>query len=81
MAKSELTGQGYLSLQEAAEYCGYMPKYFARLCREYSIPKYGPKGTRFKRIDLDFFMENPTFFQNPEAHSHIRAPGQFTALA
>lgn len=81
MAKNELTDQGYLSLQEAAKYCGYTPKYFSRLTCEFRIPKYGPRATRFKRIDLDFFMENPTFFQSPEAHLHVRAPGQFTALA
>lgn len=81
MKKSVLTGQGYLSLQEAAEYCGYLPKYFSRLSREYNLPKYGPKVNRFKRIDLDFFMSNPTYFQRPEAQSQFRMPGNFTPVS
>lgn len=73
--------QGYLSLKEAAEYTGYQPKYFSRLALEYAIPKYGPKSNRFSRIDLDFFMSNPTYFQRPEAQPHVRRPGVFTPLS
>jgi hypothetical protein len=53
----------YLSLTEAAEYCGYRPRYFAKRLREYALPKYGEKGTRYRIEDLDLWMENPAIFQ------------------
>lgn len=78
MAKVHIIDQGYMSLKEAADYSGYSPKYFARLAAEHRIPKYGPKRNRFKRLDLDFFMANPSIFQQAALPGGPRMPGVFT---
>ncbi|WP_408022336.1 helix-turn-helix domain-containing protein [Solidesulfovibrio sp.] len=55
----------YLTLTEAAKYCGYQPRRFRDLVREYSIPRRGPAGNRFSQSDLDAFMHVPVTFLVP----------------
>ena len=52
----------YLTLSEAARYCGYQPRRFRDLVRAYSIPLRGPGRNRFARSDLDAFMNAPVTF-------------------
>jgi len=52
----------FLNLLEAATFCGYAPRTFRRLSKEYRIPKYGPTRSRFKQDDLVIFMEYPCHF-------------------
>lgn len=56
----------YLNGKEAARYCGYKVSAFAKILREYKIPRYGPSNNRFRKDDLDEFMRNPSgFFETP----------------
>ena len=49
---------------EAAAYCGYASAdSFRRVCKDYCLPKCGPKNNRFARSVLDAFMENPDAFK------------------
>lgn len=55
--------QEWFTLKEAAAYCRYSPSRFRVLVREYQIPRGGPEGSRFKRANLDIFMESPEAFK------------------
>lgn len=52
----------YLNLKDASTYCGYKPRTFSDLVKQYNIPKYGPKRNKFSTTDLDNFMENTVIF-------------------
>ncbi len=54
--------QQYLTYKEAAEYLGYSTGYFRRLVRNYDIPSYGPGNNRFRKMELDKWMENKDIF-------------------
>lgn len=63
--------QEWFTLKEAAVYCRYSPSRFRTLAREYQIPRGGPEGSRFRRINLDIFMESPEAFKQdfrPRGH-------------
>ena len=53
----------YMSQKEAAEYCGFHYLTFHRHLKRYPLPRYGPKKNRYKRSDLDQWMENPNVFK------------------
>jgi len=52
----------YLSLADAARYLSFSPRAFRDLVKKYLLPAYGPKRNRFRRSDLENFMENPVIF-------------------
>lgn len=53
----------YVNLKEAAEYCGYSESQFGALLRQYPLPRYGPKRTRYRLTELDAWMERPEDFK------------------
>ena len=53
----------FYTKKEAARYCGYAPDTFAKIIREYDLPRYGPKRNRFAQSILDLFMEEPDMFR------------------
>jgi len=71
-----MTIQGpFYNLKEAALYCGYKPATFARLIREYALPKSGPRKNRFAASVLDAWMASPdTFKMVPSAPARRRKP-------
>lgn len=61
--------QEYFNVAQAAKYCGYSPRYFARIAFATKIPKYGLRKNRFKRSDLDLWMVDSTCFCSREQSS------------
>lgn len=55
----------YLTLKEAAQYCGYSARQFRRHVEQFSIPAKGPRRNRFCVADLDAWMDNPSVFLKP----------------
>jgi predicted DNA-binding transcriptional regulator AlpA len=53
----------FMTLKQAAEYCGYAPATFRRKLREYDLPRHGPEQNRFARSVLDNWMQNPEVFR------------------
>lgn len=53
----------FYNLKEAAGYCGYAPATFARLLRDFDIPRHGPHNTRFASSVLDAWMSSPETFR------------------
>lgn len=53
----------YLTLAEAADYCGYGRKKFKVIVTDFAIPVYGPDRDRYRPEDLDLFMEEPETFR------------------
>lgn len=56
---------GYLNVKQAAAYLGYGVSTFREYARRGNLPRYGPKGNRFRRADLDAFMADPFAFSSP----------------
>lgn len=63
----------YVTKHNAAIYCGYNPDYFLKLMKKYDLPKYGPKYNRYKLVDLDEWMKDPSKY---EIQSSPYAPRQ-----
>ncbi len=53
----------YLTVAQAAEYCGYPRKRFKGIVTDFAIPTYGPDRDRYRPEDLDLFMEEPEAFR------------------
>lgn len=69
-----MTIQGpFYNLKEAALYCGYKPVTFARLIREYALPKSGPRKNRFAASVLDAWMASPDTFKIAPPPLHLDA--------
>lgn len=64
----------FMSLKQAAEYCGYHPDTFSRKLKEYQVPRHGPEKNRFAKTVLDAFMENPHAFAKVQGHQRKRKP-------
>jgi len=64
----------YFTAKEAAKYLGYSVKTFYVLVRDYQIPRYGPSRNRYKKTDLDRFMESPSCFYVERTTAHSRPP-------
>lgn len=60
---SSLPCSSYLTLKQAAHYCGYSVRQFRRHISTYALPGKGPEKNKFRREDLDCWMENPCAFQ------------------
>lgn len=70
----------YLSLAEAAKYCGYKSaKHFWSLLRQCDVPRYGPNENRYRVADLDDWMQNPKVFKKRPVPR--RRAGGFTPVA
>lgn len=54
----------FVTLREAAKFCGYKYDSFKKIAQEYKIPKYGPKRTKLSTVDLERFMVEPTLFMS-----------------
>jgi hypothetical protein len=52
----------YLNLKDASTYCGYKPRTFSDIVKQYNIPKYGPRRNKFSVSDLDIWMQNTVIF-------------------
>lgn len=57
----------FFNIAKAAEYCGYRPKSFSVILKEYDIPRHGPRNNRLAKSTLDAFMESPERFKRNEA--------------
>lgn len=69
----------YFTFKQAAAYLGYGESTFREYVRTCSIPRCGPRGNRFRKADLDAFMENPFVFASPV---RVRRPRSgFTPVA
>lgn len=62
----------FMTLKQAAEYCGYHPDTFCRKLRDYQVPRHGPEKNRFARSVLDAFMENPDTFAKAKGGGYRR---------
>ncbi|WP_027369183.1 helix-turn-helix domain-containing protein [Desulfocurvibacter africanus] len=56
---------GYFNFKQAAAYVGFGKTAFRDYVLKGQIPKYGPKLNRFRKADLDAFMEDPNIFRSP----------------
>lgn len=54
---------GYLNTKQAAALLGYSVSTFRIYAMRGDIPRYGPKRNRFRKEDLDAFMEDPNIFR------------------
>jgi hypothetical protein len=72
--------QRWLSVKEAAKYCGYKSAdYFRKVAQEFRIPRYGPNGNRYDRADLDEWMIAPWCFMVQDNKSR-RKPGEYKCI-
>lgn len=69
--KSSVVDTPYFTTEEAALYVRYSVQRFKRYVEAAKIPTYGPQGNRFRRDDLDEWMENPNAFKRSN-HSPCR---------
>ena len=53
----------YMTLKDAARYCGYHPDTFRRKLQGFDVPRHGPEKNRFAKSVLDSFMENPELYR------------------
>lgn len=68
-------GKGpFFNIKQAAAYCGWSPRYFAKLLKAYDVPRCGPRKNRFSREVLDRFMENPEAFHASPRGGRRRKP-------
>lgn len=65
----------FLTTEEAAQYVRYSVVQFKRHVEAYRIPSYGPQGNRFRRDELDAWMENPGAFKRKVVAPKRRAGG------
>jgi len=70
----------YLSLADAATFCGYRPGYFSKLLRRYALPRKGPGGNRFDVLDLEHFMSDPDAFKPGSMPKRQHRAGGFTPV-
>lgn len=61
------SAQQFYRLDQAAEFCGYAPDTFRDVLREYAIPRFGPKRTKFHEPVLVDFMLNPDKYSRTRA--------------
>jgi len=54
--------RGFFNVKNAAFFTGYSESQFREFARKYQLPRYGPHRTRFKREDLEAWMEYPESF-------------------
>ncbi len=62
----------FLSPEHAAQYCDYSVSYFSEKAKTNNLPTYGvggKKSRRYKKSDLDKWMQNPEYFRLPETVS------------
>lgn len=65
----------YLTTEEAAARVRYSVTQFKRYVAADHIPAYGPQENRFRRDELDEWMENPNVFKRKVAAPKRRAGG------
>ena len=53
---------GYMNMKQAAAYLGFAVSTFRAYASSWSIPRLGPKRNRFRKEDLDAWMQNPAVF-------------------
>lgn len=53
---------GYMNLKQAAAYLGFAVSTFRAYASSWNIPRLGPKRNRFRKEDLDAWMQNPAVF-------------------
>lgn len=53
----------YLNLKQAAAYLGYAVSTFRAYASSWNIPRMGPRRNRFRKEDLDAWMQNPAVFR------------------
>ncbi len=53
----------FFNIKQAAEYCGYKPRTFYRLLKNYVLPFHGPNKNRLAKDTLDRWMANPESFK------------------
>ena len=56
----------FYAIKDAAKYCGYKPRTFAAMIREYNMPKHGPRKNRLAKSILDAWMVAPESFRREE---------------
>lgn len=70
----------FLNLAAAAAYCGWAPRYFAKLLKEYDLPRFGPRKNRFATTVLDAFMSAPETFKSTPAPRARRSRKQIMVV-
>ena len=65
----------FFTTEKAAEYCGYRKSTFRDLLKDYELPKFGPRKTKFARTVLDAFMATPEVFLRGAGSYRNRKPG------
>jgi len=71
----------FLTLKQAAEYCGYAPDTFRRKIRDYDIPRFGPENNKFAQSVLDEWMQSPKCFEKGAAPQSNRGRRQIVQLS
>jgi predicted DNA-binding transcriptional regulator AlpA len=70
-----MNGNGpYLTMKEAAEFCGYAPATFRRTVKAYRINRYGPKQNKFSQPELESWMQNPEGLSDEQRITSTRKP-------
>jgi hypothetical protein len=68
----------FYNLAEAARYCGYKPSTWAKVIRDFDVPRHGPKHNRFAQSVLDAFMVSPDTFRRENVFTRRRKPRTLT---
>ena len=64
----------FMTLKQAAEYCGYSPRTFSRKLKEYDLPRHGPEKNRFAKSVLDSWMQSPDTFRKAPQRRYNHKP-------
>jgi hypothetical protein len=67
----------WLSMADAARYCGYSVAHFRDLAKKFEIPTKGQHDNRFNANDLDMWMEEPKCFKANTVRTSRRRTGKF----
>lgn len=65
----------FFTTEKAAEYCGYRKSTFRDLLKDYELPRFGPRKTKYARTVLDAFMATPEAFLRGAGCYRRRTPG------
>ncbi|WCB45182.1 helix-turn-helix transcriptional regulator [Nitratidesulfovibrio vulgaris] len=63
----------YLNLKQAAAYLGYAVSTFRAYASSWNIPRMGPRRNRFRKEDLDAWMQNPAVFHGGSTKKRKRS--------
>jgi len=56
----------FYTIKDAASYCGYKPRTFTAVLRDFDVPRHGPRKNRLAKSVLDAWMASPESFRKQE---------------